>query len=465
MEKDSEQVFISYSHHDRPACDAIASLLEGLHLLIWYDKGLIPGEIYRKKIVDTIRNSDYFIVLLSSFSVRSEWVMDEVEFAKKQHKRILPIYLDDVELPDELDMILQRYHCLFWHLRSSEEEFLESLERIFGDESVREDPAKSAFGFSEFSEAENLEMRRLAELESKGSYAACYTAEASCRLGKAYLYGISCAVDRKKAAFYFRIAEYRGNPDGSAYLLQMKLDEMEQAIWDEPDEEFCEPIIRELRSLADRGSEAAMLLYANALWYGKYGCAEDMVRSAELYERCARNGNARAQYIMASNYYMGEGVPQDYDLAVMYANLCMEQKYIKSWRRWGEFYRDGRIFPQDCARAREFYARGAEAGDYHCYNRIGDMYYYGQGCEVDRDRAFAYYLKGEKAPENGQKYGLWCAKQALGRCYELGHGTERNLETAAEKYLEGYRLGCRECKSDYLRCSRQIRQQRVSSDE
>ena len=88
------------------------------------------------------------------------------------------------------------------------------------------------------------------------------------------------------------------------------------------------------------------------------------------------------------------------------------------------------------------------------------MYYYGMGRDVDYNAAFQFYLKGEQAPEKGQKYGRWKAKQALGRCFEFGHGTDKDLDAAAEKYLEGYHLGSEECKSDYLRCSTLLLEQR-----
>ncbi len=465
MEENKKLIFISYSHQNQSVCESIASMLSKFSSEVWYDKGLIPGEAYRKKIVQVIRKADYFVVLLSGESVCSEWVLDEVEYAKKQKKRILPIFIDAVELPDDLDMILQRYHCLFWYLRTSDEQFQENLELVFREKEdiSHNDNKRAKFHWIEFSETENAQICRMLELESQGAYSECYSAEGACLLGKAYLYSPPCPENRKKADFYFSIAKYRGSLDGSTYLLLMRLDNQEEATWDEPDAKFCAPIIKDIRSLADQGSEAAMMLLAHYLWYGRYGCSRDLIQSAQLYEKCALNGNARAQYIMSSNYYMGEGVPKDYTLAIMFANLAMEQKYCKSWRRWGKFYRDGFAVPQNYGKARENYEKGAQAGDYNCYNKIGDMLFYGWGYEVDYHAAFEYYLKGEQAPEQGQSYGLWKAKQALGRCYELGLGTEANLEIATEKYLEGYRLGSEECKRDYLRCANTLMKQRNGS--
>lgn len=447
------RIFISYSHHNRTICDTIAASLEKTgSLSVWYDKGLIPGEEYRKRIAEVIRNADYFIVLLSQDSVRSEWVLDEVEYAKKLHKKILPIWIQETELPDDLDMILQRYHSLFWYLRTSDSQFEAILHTTILSKPT-EDQGKSLIGNgNDFSEAENQQMKMLLQKEAQSIYSECYTRENACTLGKAYLFGGPCAVNREKARFYFQIAQYYGNPDGSYFLLQMQLEDQELDTWDEPDAEFCAPILDQIRALADCGSIAAKLFMGNTYWYGKYGCPVDIPRSTAMYEECARLGNARAQYMMAANYYFGDGVPKNYTLAIMYANLAIEQRYIKGWRRWGKFYRDGLAVAQDYAKARECYEKGAQMGDFNCYNKVGDMLYYGWGFPVNYEEAVAYYLKGEQAPVCGQAYSYHKAKEALGRCYENGHGVKKDLAIAAEKYLEGYRYGSDNCKQGYLRC-------------
>mgnify|MGYP002855395844 CR=1 FL=1 len=458
---DQPLVFISYSHRDRELCKQLSEILESkTEVHVWYDKELMAGEAFRKKIVEAIRNSDYFVVLLSGDSILSEWVLDEVEYAKKLHKRILPVYTEETKLPDELDMILHRYHCLFWYLRSSNQQFEGNLLRVFQKEKPENFEYKEGTcPFNEFSATLNKEMQQLLEAERDEKYAVCYSANNACLLGMAYLFGGTCAIDREKARFYFHIAEYQGNPEGTLYLLMMKLEDREDSTWDEPDETFCAPILEKIEALAEDSCEPAKLFLAHVLWYGRYGYKQDLKRSAELYESCARGGNARAQYMMASNYYYGDGVKQDYALAIMYANLAMVQGYPKSWRRWGEFYQDGLAVKKDYRKAREFYEKGAKMGDYNCYNKVGDMFYYGWGFPMDYQEAVKYYLKGERAPEQGQKFGRWKAKQALGRCFELGHGVELNLETAAEKYLEGYQCGSSECKEAYIRCSTTIKKQ------
>ena len=462
MEKPAEKkirIFISYSHRDRDTCARIAAIMRSEPSFdVWYDDGLIPGELYRRKIVDTICGADYFVILISGSSVQSEWVLDEVEYAKKQHKRILPIWIEQTDLPGDLDMMLNRYHSLFWYLRASDRQFEGSLFSILRPEEADEEQGRAQVGFgNEYAESVNLQMSQLLEDERQEHFAKCSRPENAVLLGMAYLDGGPCAISREKAAYYFKVAAYFGNPDAEFYQLRMKMEDQEADTWDDPDEAFSAPIVSRIRELADGGCVPAKLYMGNIYWYGKYGCPVDIAASTALYEACAKEGNARAQYMMAANYYYGDGVPKDYDLARMYANLALEQKYIKAWRRWGKFYRDGLAVPQDYQKARECYEKGAETGDYNCYNKVGDMLYFGWGFPVDYDEAWQYYLKGEQAPVCGQKYGLRKAKEALGRCLENGHGTAMDIAAAADKYLEGYRYGSPECKEGYLRCSRQLK--------
>ncbi|MBQ3276101.1 MAG: toll/interleukin-1 receptor domain-containing protein [Oscillospiraceae bacterium] len=454
---DPRKIFISYSHRDAEACTKIDSLLEKQEgFSVWYDKGLIPGEVYRRKIAEVIRDSGYFIILLSNNSVNSDWVLDEVEYAKKLRKRILPIWIENVEIPDDLDMILQRYHSLFWHLRSSDIQFERSLLSMFDLESgAPQGQALVGFG-NQFSEAVNKKMKDLLAKEKRLQFKECYSPENAVILGSAYLYGGPCAVNRQKARHYFRTAEYFSSRDGEFYLLQMELADQIKEAWDDPDEETCRPHIERITQLAEDGSVPAKLYMGNLYWYGRLGCPKDTQRSAALYEECAKAGNARAQYLMSSNYYHGDGVDRDYELAKMYANLALEQKHIYAWRRWGKFFRDGLAVPQDFKTAREFYENGAKMGDYNCFNKIGDMLYHGWGGPVDYAEAVRYFREGEKAPAFGQSYCLQRAKMALGRAYERGEGVERDLSAAAEKYLEGYYCGSLECRDAYLRCSQQL---------
>lgn len=442
------KVFISYSHVNRPICFQIAELMEKIDGVdLWYDKGLIPGEVYSKTIAEQLASTDVLVALISKDSVKSEWVKDEMSFAKDKRKKIIPIWLEAVELTDEFDLMIHRYHSIFWFSRSSDAAFKSELEIAILGVSVDQEDHFEGYG-NEFSEKENEQIKLCLEKEKNEEFSYCYSAENALLLGKAYFFGGVVSPDWTSATRFLKIAQYFGSMDATSYLIVMELEMLGRD--QEPD--IYKQYIEELHELADGGSVSAKLFLGNAYWYGRYGLEASKEISASYYEECAKVGNARAQYIMASNYYEGDGVPQDYDLAIMYANLAVEQKYTKAWRRWGKFYRDGRAVPQDYEKAKKAYERGCQWGDYNCNNKIGDMYYYGWGFDVNYELAVSYYKKALEAPKKGHRYALRKAYAALGRCFELGHGVAKNLKTATDYYLLAYQNGDESMMDRYLAC-------------
>jgi hypothetical protein len=443
-------MFISYSHFDRNQCDRIADAIDRTNRFeIWYDKGLIPGEVYRKKIAEKLKETEVFILLISNASVKSEWIMDEVEYARSNRCRIIPVWLEPVVLPAELEMIVLRHHGLFWYTYQDDEVFTNDLLRFVGDDMEHSEEwqeNKEEFS-SEWWCTNSQAIRQALKNEKQRKYAYCYEADHALTLGRCYYYGVDeTQIDPQKALFYFKISAYNGNQDAAFQLLQIELEQLEP---EKQTEENCQAYIRKAEEMYKEGSVPAGLFLGNAYFYGRYGCPKDAAKSAAIYEACARKGNARAQYLMAWYYYHGIGVEQDYDLSVMYAQLAVEQKYLKAHRRLGIFFRDGLALPQDYKKAIEFFEEGEKAKDYYCFCLHGQMYAEGLGVEQNDEEALQLFKRGEDAPINGNRYSVYKSKQALGYFYEL-KGQEM-LPEAAQKYLESYQLGNLACKQDYLR--------------
>ena len=443
----ADRMFISYSHQDRETCARIVKAIERTgRAEVWYDKELIPGEIFRRKIAEKIKDAHSFVLLISETAVQSKWILEELEYASKYECHIIPVWLESVMLPAELEMILLRYHGLFWYTYRDDNDFARDLLVVSqGGGTFSEEWQESREIFtSEWWQADNAEIIEALDQEKQNHYAYCYDPNHALTLACCYYYGVGTDVNPGKAVYYFKISAYFGNQDASFYLLEIKLENLDK---DKQTSEICKPYIERIEQLSREGSIPAGLFLGNVYWYGKYGCGQDYEKSAGLYEACARKGSARAQFIMASYYYHGNGVPQDYDLALMYAHLAIEQKYIRAYRRLGVFYRDGLALPKDYPKAMELFEEGRKAGDYYCCYLLGQMYENGLGAEQDDDKALELYLEGEKAPVNSQKYAVHKAKEALGHFYEK----HAQYELAARKYLESYQLGNKDCKADYLR--------------
>jgi hypothetical protein len=99
-------VFISYSHVDTDFVNIFSSLLLNLDIQIWKDsKDLqIGGEIL-DSLSQAVKNASHFCCIISSSSVKSPWVRQELNYAKQRQLEssdlaIVPILIDEVEIPD-----------------------------------------------------------------------------------------------------------------------------------------------------------------------------------------------------------------------------------------------------------------------------------------------------------------------------------------------------------------------------
>src|SRR3989442_10851082 len=93
-------VFISYSRSDRKDVEEIAQKLISRGIRVWYDQWEIGiGDSIVQKINDGISSADYLLVALSSASVKSHWVQEELSAATallaEKGSFILPVLLDD----------------------------------------------------------------------------------------------------------------------------------------------------------------------------------------------------------------------------------------------------------------------------------------------------------------------------------------------------------------------------------
>jgi nucleoside 2-deoxyribosyltransferase len=86
------RVFISHSTQDRGLVVALANLLArfGVEVFVaeWY---LSPGETLSKKVFEQIESADCMVILLTRNGIRSNWVQQEIGFALKSQKPLIPL--------------------------------------------------------------------------------------------------------------------------------------------------------------------------------------------------------------------------------------------------------------------------------------------------------------------------------------------------------------------------------------
>ena len=62
----AHDVFVSYSHHDKPEADAVCATLEAKGIRCWIaPRDVVPGEEWGAAIVDAIRSSRVMVLVFS----------------------------------------------------------------------------------------------------------------------------------------------------------------------------------------------------------------------------------------------------------------------------------------------------------------------------------------------------------------------------------------------------------------
>ncbi|MDR2075926.1 MAG: toll/interleukin-1 receptor domain-containing protein [Desulfovibrio sp.] len=91
-------LFVSYAHQD---AGVVFPLIEGIHAdgyQLWYDKGINISSTWTDEIALAILRCKVFVVFLSKDAVASSYVRAEVEFALNQRIKVIPVYLDGMEI-------------------------------------------------------------------------------------------------------------------------------------------------------------------------------------------------------------------------------------------------------------------------------------------------------------------------------------------------------------------------------
>jgi WD40 repeat protein len=118
-ERSMSDVFISYSRRDIAFARLIREALQESEIDTWIDWERIPvGERWWQEITQAIENANVFMFIISNHSIGSDVCRDEIDLAIKNHKRIIPILVDELsaeeiqafvpELPQYNWIIFQR---------------------------------------------------------------------------------------------------------------------------------------------------------------------------------------------------------------------------------------------------------------------------------------------------------------------------------------------------------------------
>ena len=94
------EIFVSYSREDQAQVFPIVEKLRERGLNIWIDQeGIHGAKLWSQEIVNAIESSKVFILFASAKAFLSKNVTKELALASESDKHILPVFLEDAEIP------------------------------------------------------------------------------------------------------------------------------------------------------------------------------------------------------------------------------------------------------------------------------------------------------------------------------------------------------------------------------
>lgn len=97
------EVFLSFASGDRLPARWIADELRSRNIRTHSMDEVPVGQSISGAVLRQLDLVDYVVILLSKSSAKSPWIAREIELARAKGKRVLPVLLEETELPPELE--------------------------------------------------------------------------------------------------------------------------------------------------------------------------------------------------------------------------------------------------------------------------------------------------------------------------------------------------------------------------
>lgn len=224
--------------------------------------------------------------------------------------------------------------------------------------------AKAAYDRKDYSSA----IRIWAPLASEGN------GKAQFGLGLMYANGQGVDQDVQKGIALIDQAAKQGVVEAITFFASALTAEPEKAV----------PLWRRAAELGDALAQYNLgVVYAQGLG----GMKSDLREAATWYRKAAEQGNADAQYSLGDLYRRGEGVFQDYDLAIKWFRIAANAGHIEAQRSMGYIYDNGEGVPKDYVASAKWWRVAADRGDPASQYFLGNSYMTGRGVQKDNVQA------------------------------------------------------------------------------
>jgi uncharacterized protein len=272
--------------------------------------------------------------------------------------------------------------------------------------------------------------------------------------------------DIDKALYWYKKAALKGNPFSQYSLGYMYFsgEEVEQNL---------ECSFKWYKEAAENGFAPAQ--YAlSYLYKNGEGCEKNIFKAYYWLEESAENDFEDAYYVLGQSYLEGTHIETDYKKAFFYLSKGTEKNDLNCLDSLGDMYYWGLYVDEDKEKAFSLYFKSIEEGNIALYykvgklyeednnfemallnylkghnngdlkstQRLGIIYYNGEGVEMDKKKAL-YYMK--LATEGEDPHSLY----VIGVAY-LNENREKGLEYLKKAYRKGSHYAAEALASEYL---------------
>ena len=251
-------------------------------------------------------------------------------------------------------------------------------------------------------------------------------------LGYMYQTGSGGTKDIEQAVSYYRKSAEQGFADAQLALSLcyyhgngVKQDYSQAANW--------------MRKAAEQGNEDAKkyLPQVEALLKEQQSSEDSEESDFQKYISAAKQGDAKAQYMIAFCFYKGDGVNQDLTQAVSWWRKAANQGIAEAQYMLGLCYHNGKGVSQDYAQAASWWRKAADLGDADAQNNLGSCYYYGHGVTLDYAQAVYWYRKALEQGQPNAKDNLANAEAKL----KEQQSSEESEESMYQQYITAAKQG------------------------
>lgn len=355
-------IFVSYAHKDDQQVWQLIEHMQQDGFRVWFDQGIDPGTEWDEYIAQKVKDCGYLIALISENYLKSDNCKDELNYARKLNKNRLLVYLEEVTLPDGMDMRLNRLQAIYKTRFTDEHTFYQKLYSAHLIDSHR-DSQKNVVTL-------NQSISHLGQQDSLNSFF-----DTTIAMSAEEIY--------KKGIQYYETDTDEGD----------------------------EKAVQLFRIAAEQGNTEAMFRLGDCYECG-IGVKQNDVMAAKYYHMAALLGHASALYRMGYLHEYGQGVEKNASLADEYYRSAAQLGDAKALNEFGFRYEFGIGAEKNNTLSVRFYRMAAERGDAIAQYTLGMLYANGKCVEKNDAIAVKYFRMAAKqgheyAIEELRKRGVW----------------------------------------------------------